>query len=208
MNISLAPSHGPQQVNSGIGATLKRMAVDILSGWLFLAVYFATDNIYLATVLGVATGVGQAFWMISRRQQVDPMQWMALILVIGLGSATILTQNPKFIVFKPSIMESCFGVVMLRPGWLARYVPSRARELVPRLLFLWGYVWAAAWFALAASNLVVAHVYGLKAWAVYTNFTPFLLAPALMGLGALIFPPVIRRVARARGLVLSPGRVD
>lgn len=154
------------------------MAVDIFSGWLFLAIYLATDNIYLATAIGVATGLAQSFWMISHRQKVDPMQWMALVLVVGLGSATILTRNPKFIVFKPSIMESCFGLMMLRPGWLLRYAPSRSRELIPRLLFIWGYVWAAAWFALAASNLVVAHVYGLKAWAVYTNFTPFLLAPA------------------------------
>jgi len=207
MKAPLAIFHTTQQINSGIGETLKRMAIDILSGWLFLAVYFATDNIYLATALGVASGLGQAFWMISRRQKVDPMQWMGLILVIGLGGATILTRNPKFIVLKPSIMESCFGVVMLRPGWLARYVPSRARELVPRLLFVWGYAWAAAWFALAASNLVVAHVYGLKAWAVYTNFTPFLLALALMGLGALVFPPVVRRVAHSRGIVLSSGRV-
>ncbi len=203
----LARSHMSQAIGSGIGASLKRMAVDIFSGWLFLAIYLATDNIYLATAIGVATGLAQSFWMISHRQKVDPMQWMALVLVVGLGSATILTRNPKFIVFKPSIMESCFGFMMLRPGWLLRYAPSRSRELIPRLLFIWGYVWAAAWFALAASNLVVAHVYGLKAWAVYTNFTPFLLASALIGMGALVFPPVVRRVARARGIVLTSGRV-
>jgi intracellular septation protein len=207
VNGSPAPSRMSPPIGSGIAASLKRMAVDILSGWIFLAVYFATDNIYLATAVGVAIGLAQTFWMISHRRKVDPMQWMALVLVVGLGSATILTRKPEFIVFKPSIMESCFGFMMLRPGWLLRYAPSRSRELIPGLLFVWGYVWAAAWFALAASNLIVAHVYGLKAWAVYTNFTPFLLAPALMGLGALVFPPVVRRVAHAREIAVSSGRV-
>ncbi len=58
----------PEQIGSGVGANLKRMAVDILSGWLFVAVYVATDDIYLATGLGVAAGLGQAIWMISRRK--------------------------------------------------------------------------------------------------------------------------------------------
>jgi intracellular septation protein len=196
-----------EQKNSGLWASLRRLAVDIFSGWLFLAVYFATGNIYLATAIGVAIGLGQAFWMISHRQKVDPMQWMALILVVGLGSTTILTHDPKFIVIKPSIFDSCIGFMMLRPGWLLRYASSRARELIPRLVFVWGYVWAAAWFALAASNLVVAHVYGLKAWAVYTNFAPFVLWGVLMGLASLVFPPVVRRVARARATVFSSERV-
>jgi intracellular septation protein len=196
MNVSV-------EISSGVGANLKRVAVDILSGWLFLAVYLVTDSIYLATALGVATGIGQALWMISHRQKVDPMQWMVLVLVIGLGGATILTRNPTFIVFKPSIFESCVGLMMLRPGWMLRYVPSRSRELIPRLLFVWGYVWAVAWFALAASNIVIARVYGLKAWAIYTNFSALVLWVVLMGLGFLVFPPVVRHVARARSIVLS-----
>jgi intracellular septation protein len=200
MNVSV-------EMGSGVGAALKRMAVDILSGWLFLAVYLATDNIYLATALGVATGLGQALWMVSRRQKIDPMHWMALALVVALGSATILTSNPTFMVFKPSIFESCIALMMLRPGWLLRYAPSYTRELIPRLLFFWGYVWAAAWFALAASNIFVAHRYGLRAWAVYTNISPLVLWGVGLGLGFLVFPPVVRRIARSRGIVLSSRRV-
>ena len=184
------------QLGSRVGG-LKRMVFEILAGWLFLAVYLATDNIYLATLLGLATGLGQAIWMISRRQKVDPIQWMILALIVGLGSATILTHNPTYIVFKPSIFEACIGFMMLRPGWLVRYVPSCARDLVPRLLLLWGYLWAAAWFALAASSLLVVRTYGLKAWAVYTQFSPWALVGVLMGLGYLVFPPIVRRAAQA-----------
>ena len=192
--------------SAGLGS-LKRLSVDVLSGWAFLAAFLTTNNIFLATGVGVAIGLGQAIWMIVRRQAVDPMQWMALALVLGLGSASILTRNPTFVVFKPSIFEGCLALMMLRPGWMRRYAPPRANEFLPPALVLcWGYLWAAAWFALAASNLLVARVYGLKAWAIYTNLSPFALLAVLFGAGFLVFPPMVRRAARARGASLSTAK--
>ena len=194
---------GELSPGAGLGS-LKRLVVDVLSGWAFLAAFLTTNNIFLATGVGVAIGLGQAIWMIPRRQKVDPMQWMALALVVGLGSASILTRNPTFVVFKPSIFEGCLALMMLRPGWMGRYAPARAIEfLPPALVLVWGYLWAAAWFALAASNLLVARVYGLKAWAIYTNLSPFVLLAVLFGAGLLVFPPMVRRAARARGVSLS-----
>ena len=124
----------------------------------------------------------------------------------GLGGATMLTHNPTFVVFKPSIFESCIGAMMLRPGWMARYAPPQTVDLVPRgLMVFWGYLWAAAWFVLAASNLVIARAYGLKTWAIWTSLSPVALVTVLTGLGLLVFPPIVRRIARERGVSLSPG---
>jgi intracellular septation protein A len=191
----------------GLGSLLKRMAVDLLSAVLFLVLFLITGNIFLAVGLGVAAGIGQAIWMIARRQSIDPMQWMAMGLVVVLGGATLVTHNPTFVVFKPSIFEGAMAAMMLRPGWAARYAPSYVGDLMPRwLTLLVGYVWAAAWFALAASNLVVARVWGLKAWAVYTSLSPWVLLVVLMGSGLLIFPPMVRREAKARGIDLAARR--
>jgi intracellular septation protein len=191
------------------GFGLKRMAFDLLAGMLFLAVFLITGDIFLAIPLGIGVGLAQAAWMIHRKQAIDPMQWMALALVVVLGGASLLTRNPTFIVFKPSIFEACLAAMMLRPRWSERYAPSYVRDLVPPGLSLfWGYVWAAAWFAMAASNLVVARVFGLKAWAIYTSVSPWALIAVLVGLGALIFPPVVRREARARGIDLKARRAN
>ena len=65
-----------------------------------------------------------------------------------------------------------------------------------------GYVWSFAFFALAASNLLVARNSGLKAWAVYTAVSPWVLIGALLGLGLLVFPPLVRRQARSQGVTL------
>ena len=182
-------------------AGFKQLAIDILAGWLFLAIFLITNNIYLATAAGLATGVLQVVWMIARRRRVDPMQWMAMGLVIVLGSATMVTHNPTFVLLKPSIFDACLGAMMLRPGWTQRYMPPQVSDLVPRsLMVAWGYVWALAWFALAAANLLVERVYGLKAWAVWTNISPLALVALLTVSGMLLFPPIVRRIARERGI--------
>ncbi len=191
------------QSDPGGLAGLKRLAVDVLSGWMFLALFLTTGDIYLATGAALVAGIGQVVWMISRRQKIDPMQWMAMVLVVGLGGAAIVTHNPTFVVFKPSIFEAGLALMMLRPGWMTRYAPARSRDFVPPgLMLFWGYLWAAAWFALAVSNPLVASTYGLKTWAIYTNVSPFVLLGVLFGLGLLVFPRVVRHVARARGVAL------
>lgn len=188
-------------------AGLKKIAFDVLSGWLFLAVFLISGDIFLATAAGLTAGIGQVIWMTSRKQRIDPMQWMAMVLVIGLGAATMLTRNPTFVVFKPSIFETGLALMMLRPGWMTRYAPPRSYALIPGLLLAWGYVWAAAWFAMGVSNIVVARVYGLKAWAIYTNVSPFALLGVLFMLGLLVLKPAALRAARAHGTVLPSASV-
>jgi intracellular septation protein A len=189
------PTGGPSAL-----APLKRLAVDVLAGWVYLAIFLATGNIYLSVAVALAAGLCQLIWAIARRQKTDPMQWMALGLVVVLGGATLVTHNPTFVVFKPSIFEAALATMMLRPGWMIRYSPGRIGELIPRLSVAWGYVWAVSFFALAATNPYVASAYGLKAWAVWTNFSPLILVAVLWALSLLIFPPIVRRAARARGI--------
>jgi hypothetical protein len=83
-------------------------------------------------------------------------------------------------------------------------MPSQVSDLVPRgVVVLWGYLWAFSWFALAASNLAVDRVYGLRAWAMWTNISPLVLVAMLTCSGMLVFPPLVRRAARARGIAFT-----
>ena len=49
---------------------------------------------------------------------------MSLGLVVVLGGATMLTQNPRFMMVKPTIIHLAVAAVMLRPGWMIRYLPE------------------------------------------------------------------------------------
>jgi intracellular septation protein A len=77
----------------------------------------------------------------------------------------MLTNDPRFVMIKPSIIYAIVGVVMLKPGWMNRYLPPIARELVPDVAVIFGFVWAGLMFASAALNLIVALNFSVATWA-------------------------------------------
>src|ERR1022692_3647721 len=107
-----------------VDGVMKTLTLDLISSLLFLVVILITNNIYLATGLGIVAGLAQIAWLISRKQTVDATQWMSLGLVLVMGAATILTRDPRFVMIKPSIVQAGVGLMMLRPGWIERYMPA------------------------------------------------------------------------------------
>ena len=104
----------------------------------------------------MALGAAQIGWQIARRQPIDTMQWMSLFLVLGAGTVTLITDDPRFVMVKPSVIYVIVGIVMLKPGWINRYLPPVAKEFVPDIAIIFGYLWAGLMFFSAALNLVVA----------------------------------------------------
>ena len=141
---------------SGLFYAGKWLLLDMLSTVFFLVVFSFTNNIYLATALGIAIGVAQVIYLKARRRPVDLMQWMSLGLVLVFGTATLLTHNPHFMMVKPTLIYVAVGLVMMKPGWMLRYVPPVAHELGADLIRGFGYVWAGLMFFTAAANLVLA----------------------------------------------------
>jgi len=45
---------------------------------------------------------------------------------------------------------------MLKPGWMNRYLPERAMEIVPDVGVVFGYIWSGLMFFSAGLNLVLA----------------------------------------------------
>ena len=147
----------------------KLLLLDMASTFLFLAVFLLTGSVALAVVLGMALGVAQIGREFARKKPIDAMQWMSLFLVLGSGTATLLTADPRFVMFKPTLIYLVVGVVMLRRGWMNRYLPPIAVELVPDIAIIFGYVWASLMFASAALNLIIALNFSVTAWAAFMS---------------------------------------
>ena len=56
------------------------------------------------------------------------MAYASLALVIVLGSATLLTNDPRFVLAKPAIAHFAIGTIMLKRGWMLRYMPPIVAE--------------------------------------------------------------------------------
>jgi intracellular septation protein len=145
---------------------LYQLGEDFLSTIVFLIVYFVSGELYPAIIVAVAVGIGQFLLLKLRGRTPDIMGWLSLVMVIALGGASLMTNDSRFIMAKPSVVHFAIGVVMLRRGWLARYMPDFVRQNVPETVLVGsGYAWAALMFALGLINLYVANRYSIEVWA-------------------------------------------
>jgi intracellular septation protein A len=140
------------------------LALDLASTILFLAIYLLSDNLFLAVGLGMALGVAQIAWQVRAKQPVGSLQWLSVVLVLASGTATFLTHDPTFVMLKPSAIYFIVGLVMLKRGWMNRYLPERAAP-VADVATAFGFVWAGLMFGSAALNIVLALSLEPKSWA-------------------------------------------
>ncbi len=146
-----------------------RLGTDFLSAIVFLTLYLTTGNVVLATSVAIAGAVAQVVYSRVKGQPLGFMTYASLGLVMVLGSATLLTNDPRFVLAKPSIAHFAIGAIMLKRGWMLRYVPPIVSETIPEYVTIAGYAWAALMFALGAGTIAVASTGDLKLWALYVS---------------------------------------
>ncbi len=146
-----------------------RLASDFFSTIVFLAVYLITDNVLLATGVAIAGSIAQVIHARIKGEPLGFMTWASLVLVIVLGGATFLTNDPRFVLAKPAIAHFAIGAIMLKRGWMLRYVPPIVAETIPEYVTFAGFAWAALMFALGCGTIAIAMTGDIKLWAFYVS---------------------------------------
>ena len=91
----------------------KLLLLDLASTIFFVVLFALTHNTILSVGLGLVLGLAQIGTQFVRRKPIDTMEWLSLFLVVAAGTATLLTNDPRFVLFKPSVIYVSVGVVML-----------------------------------------------------------------------------------------------
>jgi len=172
----------------------KLLLLDMAATLFFLVLFLLTHNVALSVVLGMGLGLAQIGWQFARKKPIDTMQWMSLFLVLGAGTVTLITADPRFVMIKPSVIYLIVGVVMLKRGWMTRYLPPIAIELVPDVAVILGYVWSGLMFLSAALNLIVALNFSVVTWSATMSIYGIVSKAAMF----LIGYAVMRAVGAAR----------
>ena len=184
---------------------LRQLLSDFLSAIVFLVVYGLSDNIYLATAAAVGVATAQIAIMKLRNRPIDAMQWLVLGLVLVLGAATFITSDSRFIMVKPSIIHCAVGAVMLRRGWMIRYLPPIARDNLPEsVMVAAGYAWAALMFVLGLVNLIIATGFSFRVWAWFITFGAIGAKVAAFFVQYAVFRTIIGRKLRAAAQQAAP----
>ena len=180
------------------------IAIDLLSTLIFVALFALTHSVFAATGLAIAGGALHIGWLKLRRAPVDAMQWMSLGLVVVFGGASLATHDPRFIMLKPTLIYAAIGSVMLRRGWMSRYIPEVALAWSADVTTAFGYAWAGLMFATGAANLYLAVHGDPKAWAWFLGVFPLASKLALFAVQYLTTRFVVIGRKRA-ALVRTPG---
>lgn len=162
--------------------TARPIGEDLAGTAAFYLLFLVTGSAVLGAAVGLAIGLLQLGWHWWRRIKVPALLAMGVALTISMGGLTIWTHDPRFLLVKPSIVLAAIGATMLPRGWVTRYVPEIARDLLGQLAIdRIGWSWAGLMLFSAALNLVLlatltAHAAAaiFSAWAIGSKVALFL----------------------------------
>jgi intracellular septation protein A len=174
-----------------------KLGTDFLSAILFLMVYLVTGSVIIGAAVATAGAAVQLIHARIRGRQLDFMTYASLALVIVLGGASILTNDPRFVLAKPSIAHFAIGFIMLKRGWMLRYVPQIARETIPEYITAAGYAWAVLMFVLGFGTIAVALTGDIKLWTIYVSVVLVAAKVLAFAIQYVVFRAVVTSRVRA-----------
>uniref|UniRef100_Q07RB0 Intracellular septation protein n=1 Tax=Rhodopseudomonas palustris (strain BisA53) TaxID=316055 RepID=Q07RB0_RHOP5 len=183
-------------------AAFAKLGSDFFSTIIFVVLYFSTGNVLLATVVAVLGAVGQFIYAKVKGQRLDVMSYASTALVVVLGGATLFTNDARFMLVKPSIGHFAVAAIMLRPNWMARYVPSHVANTIPNAVRVAGYSWSALMFVLGVGVIAAALTNNMALWTTYVMVIAPAAKVAAMVAQYFAFRLLIR--GRMRGAATSP----
>ena len=153
--------------------------LDFLPGLAFLVALFIPEDrqqgLYLATQVLIAASLLQIFlvWLLTGK--IEKQYVVIFLVVLALGSATLLLRDERFIKWKPTIVFWIFSLSFLASD----YIGSRnlSQRLMERVFNAPQNVWTQAnlsfvgFFLLCGFvNLLVAYNFSTETWAMFKLF--------------------------------------
>ena len=185
----------------------KWLVSDMLSTLFFVGLYAATASLLLATAVGFVIGAVQIGCLLWRGRSVDALQWVSLGLVAIFGGVSLLTQDPRFVMFKPTLIYAIVGGVMLRRGWMNRFMSPIVMTWAADVVIGFGYVWAGLMFATGLMNLALVLLADRGSWAWFMGVFPLGSKIGLFALQYGLTRAIIRRRIRAKRSEAGAGDV-
>lgn len=182
-------THGNAMKNLAYAA--RPLVNDLASSLVFALLLIVGVDPLVATALSIAMGVGHVILWKLLRKPIAGLQWASLALVLSFGTASLFFHDPRFLMAKPSVIYLIIAAVMLKRGWMLRYMPPIARGHGEGVMIVFGYVWAGLMVFTAGANLVIA-VRFPEHWPLYKAIFPISSKLALFAIQFLTVRAVVK----------------
>ena len=140
----------------------------------FFAVYWVSD-IYTATSAAIVATIAQLAWLRIRRRKIDTMLWVSFGLIVVFGGLTLILQDKRFIMWKPTVLYWIFAVALAVSATMFR--KNLIRAMMGKQLQLpdpaWSHLlwsWVGFFAFMGAANLYVAFNFSTDLWVNFKLF--------------------------------------
>ncbi|HEX5262482.1 MAG TPA: septation protein IspZ [Phenylobacterium sp.] len=177
---------------NGLLYAVRPLISDFFPTIVFAVLVAMKVDVRVATGAALLIGIAQVAIQKALKRKVELLQWASLGLVIVFGALGILTNDARFLMAKPTIIYLAIGAVMLKRGWMVRYLPPIAGEHGKPLMITFGYVWAGLMGLTAVVNLVVA-IWFTALWPAFIAVVPMASKLALFAFQYVTVRRFVRR---------------
>jgi intracellular septation protein len=160
---------------------LVKALVDLLPVVAFFAAYYLTPDpdqrFFVATGVAIVACLLQVGFVWLHTRQVERMHLVTLALMLVLGGLTLLLNDRRFFLWKPTLVNWCFALAFLASHLTARPLIERmlghALELPARQWAALNLAWVAHFTLLGGLNLWVAFSFPEPVWVNFKLFGIF-----------------------------------
>lgn len=144
----------------------------------FIAYYLPADRaqaIYIATAVAIIAAILQVtvWWVIKR--QFEKMHVITLMIIIVLGTATLLLHDKQFFMWKPTAVNWLFAVAFLGSEFIGKKpmvqrMMDHAITVPARVWLILNRSWIIFFISMGAINLYVAYHFAEHIWVNFKLF--------------------------------------
>ena len=151
-----------------------KILFDLLPIFLFFIAY-KVAGIYAATAVAMIATLSQMAWLWWRERHLEFMHIMTLVLILVLGSATLLLHNPMFIKWKPTAVYWLFAIAFAVSQYvgkesLLKKAMGKQLQLPQTIWFKLNLSWVCFFLLLGTLNIIVAYHASENTWVNFKLF--------------------------------------
>ena len=151
-----------------------QLFIDYLPILFFFGAYFFKDIYFATAVLMVAMPIVMiAQWLMTRK--LNKIYAASTVLVLIMGSATLLLRNPQFLYWKPTVLNWAIAIAFLGsqffgPKPFAQRMLANAAELKADQWQRLNQIWVVFFVVAGGVNLYVAFNFSEPTWVKFKLF--------------------------------------
>jgi intracellular septation protein len=144
----------------------------------FIAYYLPEDRsqaIYIATGVAIIAAIIQVagYWLMTRR--FEKMHLITLALIVILGTATLLLQDKRFFMWKPTAVNWLFALVFIGSEFFGKRnmiqrMMDHAISVPDKVWVILNRSWIVFFIVMGALNLYVAYMFAENIWVNFKLF--------------------------------------